>query len=279
MITVKKSDDRTVIKCFGIKVRYTNKNYFHKIIRNLFLKLSSKILKFFSAFNFKKKKYDFIVPFGQNCETGMCLYYYFRSADSTLFNYVGFGDNSFILPFLNDYSLIFSEGKNFKNGCWQCEYLKMLFHSRSRQDDLLDKKGNIDPCKLEEDFQELLSRTQYLHEKTHNILSSDKKKLILLTYKGNDEEFIHIKNIYEYINDKNPNFDFLIIVRKNSDLPCLDDFNKQNENVYVRKINHFIDFGDKNSYFDRIGWTKIFNEFQYKKVTKKSKKLKYDQIN
>lgn len=270
----------------GVKItfskRLTAKAKIVRKKRNIEYKLR-KILQH----NFKVKKYKYIIPFGMNCDFSIKFLEYFGFNDSTFWNWVWATDVNQQIRLFKNPKLLFSNGKTFipnGGGMWCCHETNLNFHSKHFYNEMLNENGTLNSKKLEEDYKEIISRMNYLYQKTIKYMQAPEKKLYEYTlmcndYKNIDQYIERIKLLYEYIQDQSNNFDFLIIVAKQNYKKVQAAFPSNLQNVYVRAVKSTLVDHRQGLVDDNIGWLHIFKEFQPQKIQKsKIKTIKYHQL-
>lgn len=259
-----KTNSRLIIDFVLFKLTFKqNKNYFYKI-KYFLLKVS-----FLPAKN--KKKYDYIVPVGQNCKYSVHFHRIYKFVDSTLLNWADVTEKDFLCDALANPQLIFSQGCEYWNtrNMWICNKYKISFHARSSLEDLMNEKKEIDENLKQKDYSELVSRIKYLTEKTIKIINSDKKKLFVYTFEhfNPETDFLFTVKLYSFFRERSKNFDFLVILYSDSIPEEFVEFEKNNQNVYVKNI--------KIAEID-LAWLKIMREFSPNFKKKQTKKLKFE---
>lgn len=274
-----------VYKIGNIKItfskKFTSKTKFLKKLYNLKYRLYKTFLP-----ERNLKKYKLIIPFGMSCAFSTRFFYYFKFDDSTFWNWVWAVDPDVQIKVFEHPELLFSGNKKFiphGGGMWACDVTGMSFHSKRFYNDFLKSDGSLDKQMLEEDFEELMSRTKYLYEKTKKYMASKDKKLFAYNMLNLDcdvqTHIEKIKRLYDYIETKTENFDFLLITaRQNFDkVQC--EMSKTHPKIFVRKVKSYYSDGHQDLSRDRIGWIKIFKEFQPEIIQKsKIKTVKFNQI-
>lgn len=221
-----------------------------------------------------------------SCAFSTRFFYYFKFDDSTFWNWVWAVDPDVQIKVFEHPELLFSGNKKFiphGGGMLACDVTGMSFHSKRFYNDFLKSDGSLDKQMLEEDFEELMSRTKYLYEKTKKYMASKDKKLFAYNMLNLDcdvqTHIEKIKRLYDYIETKTENFDFLLITaRQNFDkVQC--EMSKTHPKIFVRKVKSYYSDGHQDLSRDRIGWIKIFKEFQPEIIQKsKIKTVKFNQI-
>ncbi len=263
------------LKRYALLFRYA------KILKNL----KYHLMKAFYP-NFDVKKYKYFIPFGMCCDFSTRFLHYFKFSDSTFWNWVWADVPEIQMEFWEHPEILFSEGQFFSdyaNGMWVCKKTGMRFHSKNSYNFFLKNDGSLDEKLLEEDFEELSSRTKYLYEKTKRYLELKDKKLFTYTLRCSDYKNMtfhvnRIKSLYDFIAQRTENFDFLLVVAKQNYEFVKTEIEKTHPQIFVRQVRSYYR-GIQDLSLDRLGWVKIFKEFQPVKIIKsKYKKTKYNQL-
>ncbi len=249
-------------------------------------KLEYKLKKFFHHTQ-NVKKYKYIIPFGSNCDFSIKFLEYYRFSDSTFWNWVWAMDVDQQIRVFKSPEILFSNGRQYiKNGggMWLCPDTKLCFHGKHFYNEMLNDDGTFNNQKLEEEFEELISRTKYLYKKTKRYMSSPDKKLFEYTllcsdYKNLEKYIDKIKKLYEFLKSESTNFDFLIITAHQNYSKVKKAFEKSYPEVYIRAVKSVWENKGQGLLRDETGWLNIFKEFQPEKIQKsKFKTIKYHQL-
>lgn len=254
-------------------------------LKKLVDKISYHMAKVFYP-NTSVKKYKYFIPFGMNCDFSTRFLHYFKFNDSTFWNWVYAPDVDIQIEVWEHPEILFSAGQKFTSyggGMWECLKTNLKFHSKNTYGYFVKADGILDKKLLEEDFEELSSRTKYLYEKTKRYLELKDKKLFTYNmmcsdYKNIDLYINKVKNLYDFIAQRTENFDFLLVVARQNYELTKKEIEKTHPQIYVRQVKSYYR-GRQDLSIDRIGWIKIFKEFQPVKIIKsKYKKTKFNQL-
>lgn len=282
-VKITKDHGHYVYNIAGIKIKLNQRRNIKGYILKQKRELNYKIKRFIDKFS-KCKKYDLIITLGMNCNFSEAFLKYFRFYDSTFWNWVAAYNCAKVqIEVTKDLNVLFKDGFSYKNHMWYSNSTGLGFHGRSVHSQLLQPDGKLDAKKLDEDLEELISRTKYLYQKNKKYMSSDKKKLFVYTVvaQNRDEVESCAENAqiwYEYLKNNTNNFDFLVICARQYYKTIKTILTEQYPEIYVRKVKSNYEHGQV-LHLDIMGWCNIFKEFRPSKIQKsKNKTLKYDKL-